>query len=394
MLLIIDSFMKKAADDKKFIGLLLQSLQKAEEKARKSLTADLFSILPWPLDLEAYYRYLVTFSQWIPKESKEAVWLIPGTNGHQEIDDRTNHFYWLIDQPVGENETTLVEDIPWFSQWLIQYAQNWGSYLNTALSFNSITLESFANNAPLYRVNDSLLNGKANNPSGWLTFNQFFARELNPGLRPISQPFDNRVIVSPADCNYKSQYAISADSTIPEITIKNTHRFSSIPQLLEDSAFQNVFGNGTFVHYYLSTFSYHRFHTPVAGIVKECYPIQGMVYLDVTIKNGQFDSPDNAEDGYEFAQARGVIIIDTALSPYGNIGLVAVLPIGMCQVSSVNMIATVGSNMLKGDEFGYFLFGGSDIIVLFQEGINPIIDRDESYRLYGSKIATGNLKVE
>ena len=59
----------------------------------------------------------------------------------------------------------------------------------------------------------------------------------------------------------------------------------------------------------------------------------------------------------------------------------------MAQVSSVNLIATVGSKLLKGDEYGYFLFGGSDIIVLFQEGANPQIDTSDGYRLYGSQIA-------
>ena len=48
------------------------------------------------------------------------------------------------------------------------------------------------------------------------------------------------------------------------------------------------------------------------------------------------------------------------------LGLVAVLPIGMAQVSSVNLTAEVGTTLHKGEEFGYFLFGGSDIIILFE----------------------------
>jgi hypothetical protein len=112
-----------------------------------------------------------------------------------------------------------------------------------------------------------------------------------------------------------------------------------------------------------------------------------LVNLDVILNGDRFDAPDCATSGYEFTQARGVITIDTTDSPYGNMGIVAVIPIGMAHVSSVNMIATVGSNLLKGDEFGYFLFGGSDIIVLFQEGVNPVIDINPNYRLYGSVIA-------
>ncbi|MDZ4757917.1 MAG: phosphatidylserine decarboxylase [Bacteroidota bacterium] len=384
---IIDKFIEKTKHDENFNKLLLASLFKAKKIATEQLNPDLFKALSWPLSLEEYNIYLVEFSKWIPRESKDAIWKIPGTNGHQEVDDRTNHFYWLVDQEVGVDNTTLVENIAWFSKWLIEYAQSWGNFLDTTDSFNQETLNTFCNNSPLYKVEDSMIGNKPNNPSGWLTFNQFFARELNPGMRPIACPFDNTIVTSPADCNFKGIYHIGADSTIPEIIVKNTHKFSSIEHLLQGSIYNNAFAGGTFVHYYLSTFSYHRFHTPVAGIVKECYPIHGLVYLDVKIKNNQFDSPDSAEDGYEFAQARGVITIDTTHSPFGNIGIVAIIPIGMCQVSSVNMIATVGSELLKGDEFGYFLFGGSDIIVLFQEGTNPQIDKDEKYRLYGSEIA-------
>jgi phosphatidylserine decarboxylase len=67
------------------------------------------------------------------------------------------------------------------------------------------------------------------------------------------------------------------------------------------------------------------------------------------------------ETGYQFKQARGLVILD---SP---IGLVAVLPIGMAQVSSCNINVEVGAELAKGEEFGFFLFGGSDIIVMFDQ---------------------------
>lgn len=233
-----------------------------------------------------------------------------------------------------------------------------------------------------------MIDGRPNAPSGWLTFNQFFARELNPGLRPIDSPTDNSIVVSPADCTFKAKYSIASDSSIPEITVKKTHKYASIEDLLKGSQYKDAFANGMFVHYFLGPYSYHRFHTPVSGIVRECYPVEGLVYLDVQLSDNQFDAPDSSEGGYEFAQARGIITLDTTDSPFGDVGIVAVIPVGMCQVSSVNMTATVGSNLLKGDEFGYFLFGGSDIIVLFQDGVNPQIDTGEQYRHYGTQIAT------
>ncbi|HMU04116.1 MAG TPA: phosphatidylserine decarboxylase, partial [Saprospiraceae bacterium] len=67
------------------------------------------------------------------------------------------------------------------------------------------------------------------------------------------------------------------------------------------------------------------------------------------------------------AQARGLIVLDTP------IGLVAVLPIGMCQVSSVILTAEVGKTMRKGEELSYFQFGGSDVILLFESSSNVSI---------------------
>ncbi|MGH3685575.1 MAG: phosphatidylserine decarboxylase [Pseudonocardiaceae bacterium] len=91
------------------------------------------------------------------------------------------------------------------------------------------------------------------------------------------------------------------------------------------------------------------------------------------------------------------LIVDTAgEDPKNDIGLVAVIPVGMANVSSVNMTMTKGSIVQKGDEFGYFLFGGSDIIVLFQPRANAQILKNPSkpptpdfaYFHYGIKIAT------
>ena len=127
-------------------------------------------------------------------------------------------------------------------------------------------------------------------------------------------------------------------------------------------------------------------------MIRESYAIHGKVFLDVNITDGQFDAPDDSDGAYEFYQARGVITMDTTGSPMGDLGIVAIVPIGMCQVSSVNMIATPGTIVPKGEEFGYFLFGGSDIIVLFQEGAAPKLCTQTDYLHYGEFIAWCKLK--
>jgi phosphatidylserine decarboxylase len=57
-------------------------------------------------------------------------------------------------------------------------------------------------------------------------------------------------------------------------------------------------------------------------------------------------------------------------------GLVALLPIGMGVVGSVNFEANIapGTQVKKGDMLGHFAFGGSDFIMIFQDGVNFTLD--------------------
>ena len=384
---VIDELRARLDDDGDLERLLCQSLTAAKDTAREPLDRELFEALRWPTDRPGYLDYLAWFARWRPVQSSDEVWRAPGTEEHQEVYDRLTHFYFLINQPVGESRR-IVQDVPWFRDWLVGYAKAWGSFLDTTESFDDDLLQSFLRESPEYRVEDSMVDGRPNAPSGWLTFNQFFARELNPGLRPVASPMDNRVVVSTSDCTFKAMHRITPDSTIPEITVKGTHRFATIPELLDGSEYGDAFANGWYAHWFLGPYSYHRFHSPVSGTLVECRAVPGDVYLDVVLDQGQFSAPDGETNGYEFTQARGIVIVDTAGSPYGDIGLVASVPIGMAQVSSVNLTAVPGTQLLKGDEYGYFLFGGSDTILLFQQKANArIFDTGTNYVHYGEPVA-------
>lgn len=393
-------------DDVDFVALLLESLATANSTALceppQGLAPSLYQALPfenmdgWPLTLDAYVGFLVRFSRWIPQQSTDPVWIDPTSQvgEHQEVYDRLCYFYWLIDQPLSNGG--VLQDIPWFAAFLVAYAKVWGAFLDTPASFNDTILQSFITDSPEYQVENSMIGTplRPNAPSGWLTFNQFFARVLNPGLRPVANLADNTTLTAPADCTYKQRYEIGESGEIrPSIIIKGTHTYATVQQLLSKSQYANSFDNGHFIHFFLGPYSYHRFHTPVAGVVKECYPLTGQVYLNVALGGGQFQAADSSDDGYEFLQARGIVTIDTADSPYGDIGIVAVIPVGMCQVSGVNMTHEVGKTCNKGDEFGYFTFGGSDIIVLTQAGTQPLYNKSffgpsVPYSHYGTEIAT------
>jgi len=300
--------------------------------------------------LTAYYKFLDEMVTWIPTERN----LLP----------KLLEFYYLIDQ--SPDAKLQKDDL--FQQWTLQFAENWGNFLDTTESAKG--LETFYTD-PIFHIDDYM---KA--PSGWLTFNQWFARHVRPGKRPVDGLCDDSVIVSPADSVFQGQWKIDEDS---KITVKGLKW--SVHKLLDGSPFKDRFKRGTFVHMFLNVNDYHRYHVPVRGIVREIRKIPGKVVLDVIKKeDGSLDVADGT--GYQFTQDRGLVVIE---SP---IGLVAVLPIGMAQVSSANLTAQVGSRLAKGEEFGYFTFGGSDIVVMFEEDKVKITAQVGTHYNQGKTIAT------
>lgn len=93
-----------------------------------------------------------------------------------------------------------------------------------------------------------MFKGAPYNPSGWLTFNQFFARRLVPGLRPVDSPTDNTVVTSPADCTFKQTFFIAHDGGVADsesqhattFTLKGTGKVGSVNQSIGDAALSFV----------------------------------------------------------------------------------------------------------------------------------------------------------
>jgi phosphatidylserine decarboxylase len=73
------------------------------------------------------------------------------------------------------------------------------------------------------------------------------------------------------------------------------------------------------------------------------------------------------------------------------IGLVACIPMGMAQVSSVVITAEVGKALHKGEELGYFQFGGSDFILIFERASNmQLITKQNVHYNQGSWIGNAH----
>jgi len=321
--------------------------------------------------LEEYY----SFMDWA---AKALPWSIlpdlPSSSLYDKIDQSLDYFYFVNDQPLpelknrGYYNNSLQYHEP-YRTWLINFTKEWGLYLSKEGSWN----DEYYKKA-LEDERFGLQKGWYEDPSNWKTFNDFFARYLkSPDQRPIASPNELSIVSSPADSKPQGVWKIDKNSTIVHkagVTIKS-NVFKSIAVLIgEGSAYRDAFANGTLTHSFLDVNDYHRFHFPVGGTIKEVRIIQsddavgGRISWDA--KSGKYGLDANTP-GWQNIETRGCVIIETK-----QYGLVALLPIGMSQVSSINFEKNVkvGNTFKKGDMLGYFLFGGSDFVMLFQRKVD------------------------
>ena len=295
----------------------------------------------------------------------------------EKTDQSILYPYWLIDQPLEELEGkglffNSVEYVSPVKEWLIEYCQAWAKFLDSEESWNDTYYEMIRSEEKF-----GLNKGWYEDKSNWHSFNDFFSRKLaNASARPIASPDDKTVVCAPADALPQGVWNIAADGTFHAdaimseegVTLKSA-TFVSVEQLLgpQGANYAPLFYEGTLTHTYLNYDDYHRYHFPVGGTVEAMYIIPhddsvgGIVYWSNDLKRYVLESNSLSWQAYE---TRGCVIIDT-----DEYGLVAVLPIGMGQVSSVNWEPSVkvGTTMSKGAPLGYFLFGGSDCVMLFQK---------------------------
>ncbi len=288
-------------------------------------------------------------------------------------------FYFLIDQPLPqlENKGLVNNSLQYaepFASWLISFSKSWGSFLDTEASWNE-EYYTMALNDPYF----GLQHGWYEDHSNWKTFNEFFARQLkSPDMRPIADPHADSIVVSFADSEPQGVWAIDDHSNLVAkdgVPVKSA-TLRSISKLIgDDSKYQETFANGTFTHSFLNVNDYHRYHFPVSGIIKEVRiikginPTGGQLWWDK--ENGRYVFNPAAKTGWQSIETRGCVILETE-----RYGLVALMPIGMVSVGSVNFEENVipGAKVQKGDRLGNFAFGGSDFIMIFQQQMNFTLD--------------------
>lgn len=182
------------------------------------------------------------------------------------------------------------------------------------------------------------------------TFNEFFYRRLKKDARPNEG--DSNIIVSPADCRCT---AFGTVSEATEFWIKG--RNFSVKKLF-NGHFQDISDDGTYALgvFRLAPQDYHRFHCPVKGRVRSIKHIDGEYYTvnPMAIRSKLDVYGENV---------RSIIVIDTE-----KFGTVVYACIGAMMVGSIVLSVEEGTEVDRGDEIGYFKFGGSTILLLFDKG--------------------------
>lgn len=177
------------------------------------------------------------------------------------------------------------------------------------------------------------------------SFNDFFIRKLKPEKRPIDK--DPNRIAAPADGRY--------------LVYPKFNRFFvkgqefSLETLLRDSVWGRRFSEGSMAIIRLCPTDYHRFHFPCDGMPGPAKLLNGPLYSV---------NPIALRKNISILAENKRIVTEIATERFGTILFVE---IGATFVGSIHQTYLPDQPMRKGDEKGYFEFGGSCIILLFEK---------------------------
>lgn len=187
-------------------------------------------------------------------------------------------------------------------------------------------------------------------PNGFASFNDFFCRRLKPGQRPFAA--EETILCSPADCRLTVWQKLKSDACIP---VKGAHFM--ITELLgaQGADLAESFSYGSLCVCRLCPADYHRYHYPADG--KE-------------IRRWHLGNRWHSVN--PLALARNIRVFTTnvrevTILDLDAIGHAAFIEVGAFGVAAITQTHT-SSTFRKGDEKGFFSFGGSTIIMIFQPG--------------------------
>ena len=176
------------------------------------------------------------------------------------------------------------------------------------------------------------------------SFNDFFYRELKEGVRNIEEG-----LVSPGDGRI---LAFEKISQVNSFYIKG--REFTLKEFLKDDELTDKYKNASMIILRLAPEDYHRYHFPFKGIPSKSKEIKGMYYSV---------SPIGLRDNFTkvfYENKKEICRLTTE-----NKGEILIIPVGATMVGSLNSTYKPNTVVEKGEEMGYFAFGGSTIVLLF-----------------------------
>ena len=177
------------------------------------------------------------------------------------------------------------------------------------------------------------------------TFNDFFIRKINKENRPIGDK-----IISPADGR---ALAFDSISDVNKFFVKGSE--FTLKSFLQNGDLAKKYNDGSMIIIRLAPVDYHRYHFPVDGLASKSINISGH-YFSV--------SPLALKKSLNiFLQNKRCYCI-VSNSDFGNI---VVSEIGATMVGSIIQTYKPGE-IKKGQEKGYYKFGGSTLVLLFEKG--------------------------
>ena len=182
---------------------------------------------------------------------------------------------------------------------------------------------------------------------GWPTFNAFFTRRLKDGARPIDA--DPAHLVSPCDGLLKA-FPIGEGTVI---TVKDVPY--SAAELLRSEALAAHFEGGTCLVFRLTPTDYHRYVYPDSGAQLFCRRIDGVLHTVqpvATERTGVF-----VQNSREYSLLRTE-----------HLGTAVMMEVGALFVGKIVNIHRGGYRFARGEEKGFFAFGGSTIVLLLEKG--------------------------
>ena len=194
---------------------------------------------------------------------------------------------------------------------------------------------------------------------GFTSWDDFFTRRFRPGMRPVVDPNNSNLVTAACEATV---HVIQRNVQAADTFWLKGHSYS-LSHMFDHDPLISQFVGGTIYQGILSSLDYHRWHSPVDGVVKKAYLVPGTYYAARLDNDPDPDVVSRSQDFVTNIATRALIFIE---SDNPIIGLMCFVAVGLGEVSTCEIGVKVGARLKKGDPLGAFHFGGSTHCLVFR----------------------------